>query len=174
LLKENAMSVSRSERVKRKEQKLQSLLDEMNRNLPESLEARCERHSNRSGVWQDLHPFVVVTSYHRQKGQCFYCRRDLNYYFHIEHMKPVSRGGDNNRENIVVSCGGCNLEKGTRKPQEWTPLLRKPRQKVVILRKKDGKETRIVDPHKASQKWPPTYKLADLYPDSDELSGYTK
>jgi 5-methylcytosine-specific restriction endonuclease McrA len=33
---------------------------------------------------------------------------------HIDHIIPVSRGGKNNLENLVLSCQSCNSKKGAK------------------------------------------------------------
>ena len=50
---------------------------------------------------------------------CRYCkrvgaRRDPDGQpWHIDHMLPVSKGGDNQLMNLALSCEKCNLKKGT-------------------------------------------------------------
>lgn len=34
--------------------------------------------------------------------------------FHFDHIIPISAGGQNNEDNIVLSCRRCNLSKGTK------------------------------------------------------------
>jgi 5-methylcytosine-specific restriction endonuclease McrA len=48
---------------------------------------------------------------------CAYCgqRRKLV----IEHVRPVSRGGRTDVDNIVPACAACNSAKGTKLPEEW-------------------------------------------------------
>jgi 5-methylcytosine-specific restriction endonuclease McrA len=47
----------------------------------------------------------------QQKNQCFYCEKPLNNYKAIEHLTPVSRGGDNEFYNLVYACQKCNSQK---------------------------------------------------------------
>ena len=54
-----------------------------------------------------------------QEWRCFYCLASLFNGYHIEHMTPLSRGGSNGPENIVCSCGPCNLRKGTKTAAEF-------------------------------------------------------
>jgi len=45
-------------------------------------------------------------------GQCFYTGRKLDFNeFHIDHIKPISKGGENCIENYVLSCGYINRKK---------------------------------------------------------------
>lgn len=55
------------------------------------------------------------------EGKCAYCRRSLNYHkWHVEHVIPLSRGGSDGPENLVLACERCNLNKGAKTPEEWT------------------------------------------------------
>lgn len=66
--------------------------------------------------------------YLRDKNTCQYCykrfpRSELN----IDHVVPVSQGGDTSWRNLVCSCVPCNQKKGGRTPtQARMPLLKKP------------------------------------------------
>lgn len=54
----------------------------------------------------------------RQKYKCYYCSAKLTEY-HIEHIVPLSRGGSNSIDNIVLACPTCNISKNDRMPHEW-------------------------------------------------------
>jgi 5-methylcytosine-specific restriction endonuclease McrA len=66
----------------------------------------------------------------RQNGCCFYCRKTLigdNY--HIDHMKPVVKGGSHTLGNLCLSCVQCNQEKHNKTVDEyrdWRRLNRLP------------------------------------------------
>ena len=60
---------------------------------------------------------------------CQYCgrhRRDLGYRESLtrDHVKPLSRGGDNGWRNVVTACSKCNLKKADRLPGECGFALR--------------------------------------------------
>lgn len=61
----------------------------------------------------------IRAQYKRQKNLCYWCREQLIKPYHIDHVVPLSRGGSNWPENIVISCPACNLSKGNRLPHEW-------------------------------------------------------
>lgn len=61
----------------------------------------------------------IRRQYEAQKGKCYYCGCDLGDSYHTDHVIPLSRGGSDGPENIVVACGPCNLAKGARLPSEW-------------------------------------------------------
>ena len=49
---------------------------------------------------------------------CQYCGAksvDDNVLLEVDHIVPVSKGGDNNIENLVTSCKKCNIGKSTKK-----------------------------------------------------------
>jgi 5-methylcytosine-specific restriction endonuclease McrA len=112
-------------------------------------EANKEKEIERSLKWQKEHPERGRLSQHRrrtrlkgkgdytidelkaqfeqQEGFCFYCGELLyasfNKDIHVDHMIPLSRGGSNTIENIVISCATCNLRKGTKTSEEFTRSL---------------------------------------------------
>lgn len=55
------------------------------------------------------------------EGRCAYCLQDLNELgYHVDHVQPLSRGGSNGPENILLACHDCNLNKGDKLLEEWT------------------------------------------------------
>ena len=54
-----------------------------------------------------------------QNNQCFYCESDLSEYKAIEHLTPVTRGGDNSFYNLVYSCKSCNSKKRQQTLEEY-------------------------------------------------------
>ena len=65
---------------------------------------------------------------------CQYCgrhRRDLGYRESLtrDHIRPISRGGDNGWTNVVTACSKCNLKKADRLLGECgLQLLSRPRE----------------------------------------------
>lgn len=53
------------------------------------------------------------------KNRCFYCGEDMGNFPTIEHLTPVSRGGDNQRWNLVLACKSCNSKKGAKTFEEY-------------------------------------------------------
>jgi len=48
----------------------------------------------------------------RDNFKCIYCgATSLETKLHIDHKTPVSQGGTNNVDNLVVACKQCNLGK---------------------------------------------------------------
>ena len=61
--------------------------------------------------------------YAMQKGRCWWCNRSLRNAYHVDHRVPLSRGGGNGPDNLVISCQRCNDSKGARLPEEFAGRL---------------------------------------------------
>lgn len=53
-----------------------------------------------------------------QAGLCFWCHEGLDDY-HVDHVRPLSRGGTNWPDNIVLACPWCNNHKHNLMPDVW-------------------------------------------------------
>lgn len=63
----------------------------------------------------------------RDGYRCRYCGtrvEDGDWYFHIDHVTPISQGGKNGMDNLVTACPSCNLKKGGRTPGQAGMKLR--------------------------------------------------
>src|SRR5260221_27824 len=64
--------------------------------------------------------------FNRDNWQCQYCLADLVYHnITIEHLLPVSRGGETSYRNCVAACRPCNRRKANMTPEEAGMKLRK-------------------------------------------------
>lgn len=54
-----------------------------------------------------------------QNNKCFFCDCDISEYKAIEHLTPVSKGGDNQFYNLVYSCKSCNSKKRQKTLEEY-------------------------------------------------------
>ena len=54
-----------------------------------------------------------------QEGYCAACGKDLDSGFHVDHILPISRGGDNSIRNLQILCPGCNQSKHARLLDEF-------------------------------------------------------
>lgn len=53
--------------------------------------------------------------FRRDKFTCQYCgRRPPDVVLEVDHIAPVSRGGDDDPSNLITSCYECNRGKGTK------------------------------------------------------------
>lgn len=57
--------------------------------------------------------------YSEQNGLCYYCSIELNGDYHVDHKKPISRGGSNDKSNLACACAMCNLQKGAMTEDEF-------------------------------------------------------
>jgi hypothetical protein len=53
-----------------------------------------------------------------QADRCAYCGA-AGAKLQWEHILPLSRGGSDTVDNLVLACAPCNLAKGARQPLEW-------------------------------------------------------
>jgi 5-methylcytosine-specific restriction endonuclease McrA len=58
-----------------------------------------------------------------QKGLCWWCGKEWGEKYHVDHRIPLSRGGTNYVNNLVIACEGCNLSKNNKMPWEWIGRL---------------------------------------------------
>lgn len=51
----------------------------------------------------------------RDSFKCQYCgSHPPSVILHVDHIKPVADGGENEIDNLVTACESCNLGKGAR------------------------------------------------------------
>lgn len=60
----------------------------------------------------------IENIYKRQNGRCYWCGIPVENKYHIDHVIPLSRGGSDSPENLVVSCPTCNQKKYNKLPNE--------------------------------------------------------
>lgn len=58
-------------------------------------------------------PEVRDFIFKRDNYTCRYCGTKTAP-FHLDHVYPVSKGGETTEENLVTSCSACNLQKHTK------------------------------------------------------------
>jgi len=53
--------------------------------------------------------------FERDSYKCHYCSKQLTRFSAtLDHIQPVSKGGDNSFENLVTACLHCNSERGNK------------------------------------------------------------
>lgn len=62
----------------------------------------------------------VEALYIQQSGLCAYCGIRLFADYQHDHVVPLSRGGSDFIDNILLSCAACNQSKGNKTVQEWS------------------------------------------------------
>ena len=64
----------------------------------------------------------ILLQYKRQHGCCYWCNEKVGkekHEYHVDHIIPLSRGGSNAPDNLVIACPTCNMSKHDRLPHEW-------------------------------------------------------
>jgi hypothetical protein len=82
-----------------------------------------------------MNPFYPLVS-QRAGYHCEYCHAPegiFNFPFEVEHIIPVSQGGDDKETNLALACRSCNLRKADHRSgidplSESTVRLYDPRQ----------------------------------------------
>ena len=82
-------------------------------------DAMKQKSSTRKGIPQRVR-FEVLR---RSKFCCSYCGKAAvdGYRLVIDHIKPLSKGGTNDIDNLTASCDDCNNGKGTADIDSYTP-----------------------------------------------------
>ncbi|MGB0757460.1 MAG: HNH endonuclease [Patescibacteria group bacterium] len=72
----------------------------------------------------------------RDKFTCQYCgRKSPDILLHIDHIEPVSKGGDNDIINLITSCQECNLGKSNNQLSD-NSVIEKQRRQVEDLQER--------------------------------------
>ncbi len=102
----------------------------------------------------------VVTNtilFARDRYTCQYCGRHKSEFKKIErltreHVKPVSKGGEDTWENVTTACSTCNHKKGSKLPYEVKMYPRKtpfePKYIAIVLlgQSVDKVQKRYIEP----------------------------
>lgn len=64
----------------------------------------------------------VLQILHWQRGCCSICKDKLCSY-HVDHIKPIARGGGNDRYNLQILCPRCNLSKNDSDPIDYAQRI---------------------------------------------------
>lgn len=58
---------------------------------------------------------------------CYWCRNQkASKTCHVDHIKPLSKGGIHAIENLCISCAKCNRSKSAKNLKEWNTELQQP------------------------------------------------
>jgi 5-methylcytosine-specific restriction endonuclease McrA len=82
-----------------------------------------------------------VYVFKRERGHCFYCDvlvqpgsggPHWDTEATLDHIIPVSQGGENSTENAVLSCYHCNYERGNLSAEYYLQYKRKLQRNYVL------------------------------------------
>ncbi|MFA6076351.1 MAG: HNH endonuclease [Negativicutes bacterium] len=72
-----------------------------------------------SHTWRDILHILK-----QQNGICYYCKCDISGGKHtVDHYIPLSKGGANSPDNLVMACSKCNSSKRAKMPEEFINYL---------------------------------------------------
>lgn len=72
----------------------------------------------------------VIDNLLRQTVKCIYCGNRIDYP-ELDHMDPLSRGGDHSIRNIIIVCRKCNQFKKSKPFNEWLKYIPEERREIV-------------------------------------------
>lgn len=114
----------------RNKERMQALRDRWVRENPEKhaeshRASQAKRRARKRG--HEGKPFSssdIAELFELQGGRCNYCALVLLPGYHADHIKPLSRGGGNGRDNICLACPSCNRSKHDKLLfTEWVPPI---------------------------------------------------
>ncbi len=96
--------------------------------------------------------------FRRDRDTCQYCGKTLKRSdLSLDHVVPLSRGGETTWENVVCSCLGCNKRKGGKIPREaGMSLLKMP------VRPRWGPEFSVSFRSTIHREWLPFLNIVDF------------
>lgn len=54
-----------------------------------------------------------------QDKVCYWCGDRCDKNHHVDHYEPLSKGGEHEIDNLVISCPSCNLKKSSKDPYKY-------------------------------------------------------
>lgn len=90
------------------------------------IQMRTYRHRRRAQKIQNggTHTAADIQAQHdSQGGKCWWCGENVGDKYEVDHRIPLSRGGSNAPENLVIACRHCNRSKRDKLPHEWNGRL---------------------------------------------------
>lgn len=109
--------------------------------LDERKAAHQNERARRAGAYGTITAEDILALFAEQEGKCHYCGAGLaEHSYTIDHVIPLSRGGTNAPDNIVLTCAKCNERKGDSLPEEFE-ARRKRAQAPGVAKAASGAET---------------------------------
>lgn len=94
-------------------------------------------------------PAVIEQLATQQNNACHYCAVPFSASknrFHVDHKKPLCRGGSNAASNLALACASCNSSKGALTEAEFRRYMRTgkrkishSREEILAMRNKEAK-----------------------------------
>lgn len=89
-------------------------------NNPKKLRAYClNRVAKRNMAKGKITKEVINEMFFEQNSKCYYCGKEILSYYEVDHKTPLSRGGNNLKNNLCLTCDFCNTSKGSKTEDEY-------------------------------------------------------
>ena len=88
-------------------------------NTTDRIKAKNSFYRRKRGLLMNMDEGHLKATIKAQDNKCFFCESELKNYKAIEHLTPVSRGGDNQIFNLVYACQSCNSQKRQQTLEEF-------------------------------------------------------
>jgi len=63
-----------------------------------------------------------INTFHKPNFTCEYCNTEISEQaYHLDHVLAIKNNGDNNLDNLAISCAKCNCSKSDKLLEEWMP-----------------------------------------------------
>lgn len=80
-----------------------------------------QHHLKGNRKQQSARRWAIKTELIKKNGnKCGYCfRRHYKKYLTLDHMQPLSKGGSDTKDNMILACKECNEVKADMDIDEW-------------------------------------------------------
>lgn len=75
-----------------------------------------KRRAQHAGAGGSHTPADIADIKRMQRSRCAYCPANIGSSYHVDHIKPLIRGGTNDRRNLQLLCQPCNNKKHAADP----------------------------------------------------------
>jgi len=83
--------------------------------------------------------------YWKQGCRCYYCGKQLDDNFQLDHMDPKCQGGSTTDDNLVASCGNCNASKNGRTVEEYKAAIRNRTYKLFSINTNNERREKLIN-----------------------------
>lgn len=112
------------ERVKNNREKVMASQQKWRVNNPEMARAiNLRAVARRAGAEGRHNGRDIIELYDMQDRRCGYCGMPIiGLDYQVDHIVPLSRGGSDWPENLLIACQTCNGNKATKTLEEWMKI----------------------------------------------------
>lgn len=121
--RERFSAYMRQQYVEKREQKLAAVKAYYIANPEKVAATRFKRRARTHGAEGSHTAADIKKIFENQRGLCANCKKKLaqsgKNKYHVDHIKPLARGGSNAKENLQCLCPSCNHRKHAKDPFDW-------------------------------------------------------